>query len=56
MRLQAAELISLPADVIVANGTEAVEPLALATRSVPIVFVQVSDRFFDMLRMPHGSP
>ena len=43
MRRHAAELIALPADVVVANGGEAVEPLAQATRSVPIVFVQVSD-------------
>jgi putative ABC transport system substrate-binding protein len=36
-------LIALPADVVVANGTEAVEPLVQATRNVPLVFVQVSD-------------
>ena len=39
----AAELIALAPDVVLANGTEAVEPLLQATRSVPIVFVQVSD-------------
>jgi putative ABC transport system substrate-binding protein len=43
MRRNAAELIALPANIVVANGTEAVEPLAQVTRSVPIVFVQVSD-------------
>ena len=43
MRRHVAELIALPADVVVANGGEAVEPLVQATRSVPIVFVQVSD-------------
>ena len=43
MRRHAAELIALAPDVVLANGTTAVEPLLQATRSVPIVFVQVSD-------------
>ena len=43
MRRHAAELIALTPDVVLANGTTAVEPLLQATRSVPIVFVQVSD-------------
>jgi putative ABC transport system substrate-binding protein len=42
-RQHVAELIALPADVVLANGTEAVIPLLQATRSVPIVFVQISD-------------
>ena len=43
LRRHAAELIALAPDVILANGTTGVEPLLQATRSVPIVFVQVSD-------------
>jgi putative ABC transport system substrate-binding protein len=43
IRRNAAELIALAPDVIMANGTSAVGPLLEATRSVPIVFVQVSD-------------
>ena len=43
MRRHVAELIALAPDVILANGGRAVEPLLQATRSVPIVFVQVSD-------------
>lgn len=37
------ELIALAPDVVLVNGTEAVEPLRQSTRSIPIVFVQVSD-------------
>ena len=43
MRQDADELIALAPDVILANGTTAVGPLLQATRTVPIVFVQVSD-------------
>src|SRR5262245_50221729 len=43
VRRHADELIALAPDVILVNGTEAAEPLRQATRSVPIVFVQVSD-------------
>jgi putative ABC transport system substrate-binding protein len=43
MRRDAAELLALTPDVILANGTSAVGPLLEATRTVPIVFVQVSD-------------
>jgi len=39
----AAELIALTPDVVVALGTLAVSALQRATRTVPIVFVQVSD-------------
>ena len=42
-RRDAAELLALTPDVILANGTSAVGPLLEATRTVPIVFVQVSD-------------
>jgi putative tryptophan/tyrosine transport system substrate-binding protein len=43
MRRHVGELVALAPDVILANGTSAVGPLLDATRSVPIVFVQVSD-------------
>src|ERR1051326_4369978 len=43
IRRHADELIALAPDVIFVNGTESAEPLRQATRSVPIVFVQVSD-------------
>src|SRR5262245_62813567 len=43
MRRGAAELLALVPDVILANGTSGVAPLLEATRTVPIVFVQVSD-------------
>jgi putative ABC transport system substrate-binding protein len=42
-RRYAAELIALAPDVILATGSPAVDPLHQATRSVPIVFVQVTD-------------
>jgi putative ABC transport system substrate-binding protein len=37
------ELVELAPDVILVNGTEAAEPLRQSTRSIPVVFVQVSD-------------
>ena len=43
MRRHAEELVALTPDVILANGTTAVGPLLQVTRTVPIVFVQVSD-------------
>jgi putative ABC transport system substrate-binding protein len=43
LRLGAADLIMLAPDVIVANGAPALRAILQATRSVPIVFVQVSD-------------
>jgi ABC-type uncharacterized transport system substrate-binding protein len=43
MRRRAAEVIELAPDVILANGTSVVGPLLQATRTVPIVFVNVSD-------------
>ena len=42
-RKNAAELVALAPDVILATGSPTLEPLLKATRSVPIVFVQVSD-------------
>jgi putative tryptophan/tyrosine transport system substrate-binding protein len=42
-RKNAAELIGLAPDVILATGTPTLEPLLRATHTVPIVFVQVPD-------------
>jgi ABC transporter substrate binding protein len=42
-RKYAAELVALPSDVIVANSVGALGPLQQATRTVPIVFVNVPD-------------
>src|SRR5437016_5607689 len=43
IRQYAAELVALPADVIVAQGTATVLATQQATLSLPIVFVQVAD-------------
>jgi len=43
IRRYAAELVALVPDVILANGIPAATPLLQATRTVPIVFVQVVD-------------
>jgi ABC-type uncharacterized transport system substrate-binding protein len=42
-RRNAAELVALAPDIILATGTPALEPLLQATHTVPIVFVQVVD-------------
>jgi len=42
-RKQAAELVALAPDVVLASGIPAATPLLQATRTVPIVFVQVVD-------------
>jgi putative ABC transport system substrate-binding protein len=55
----AAELVALAPDVIFASGSSAVEPLRRATRTVPIVFVQVADPvgagFVSSLARPGGN-
>ena len=55
-RKYAAELVSLSPDVILADGTPALEPLLQATRAASIVFVGVSDPvdtgFVDSLSRP----
>jgi putative ABC transport system substrate-binding protein len=55
----AAELVSLAPDVILASGTAAMGPLLQATRTVPIVFVNVADAvgagFVDSLARPGGN-
>jgi putative tryptophan/tyrosine transport system substrate-binding protein len=43
IRRHAAELVALAPDVILANGTSTLGPLLQASRTVPIVFVQVTD-------------
>src|SRR5262249_42936222 len=58
-RRQATELAASAPDVILATGAAAVGPLLQATRSVPIVFVIVSDPvgagFVDSLARPGGN-
>jgi ABC-type uncharacterized transport system substrate-binding protein len=58
-RKYAAELVALAPEVIVANGSAAVEPLLQATRTVPIVFAIVPDPvgagFVDSLARPGGN-
>jgi putative tryptophan/tyrosine transport system substrate-binding protein len=58
-RRQAAELATSGPDVILATGASAVGPLLQATRTVPIVFVIVSDPvgagFVDSLARPGGN-
>jgi putative tryptophan/tyrosine transport system substrate-binding protein len=59
MRKNAAELIALAPDVILAVGSEAVAPLLQATRTVPIVFTTVADPvgagYVDSLARPGGN-
>src|SRR6516225_4991232 len=43
IRRGAAELVALGSDVILASGTPSVAALQEATRTIPIVFVNVSD-------------
>jgi putative ABC transport system substrate-binding protein len=43
LRRRAAELVALAPEVILSNGTSAVQPIMDATRSVPIVFINVTD-------------
>ena len=59
IRKQAAELVALAPDVILASGTSTVGPLLQATRTVPIVFPIVVDPvgagFVDSLARPGGN-
>jgi putative ABC transport system substrate-binding protein len=56
---QAADLVALAPDVILATGTAAMRPFLQATRAIPIVFVQVADPvgagFVDSLAQPGGN-
>ncbi len=58
-RTSAAELVALAPDVILANGTFITAALQQATRTVPIVFVQVTDPvgggFVESLARPGGN-
>ena len=58
-RRNAAELAALAPDVILATGSPTLAPLLQATRSVPIVFVQIADPvgagFVESLARPGGN-
>src|SRR5262245_15495540 len=43
LRRYAAELVALAPDVILTNGSVGVTPVLQATRTIPVVFVQVTD-------------
>jgi putative tryptophan/tyrosine transport system substrate-binding protein len=59
IRRHATELAGLVPDVILATGTVAMRPLLQATRTIPIVFVNVADPvgagFIDSLARPGGN-
>jgi putative tryptophan/tyrosine transport system substrate-binding protein len=59
LRRYTAELVALAPEVILATGSPAVGPLLQATRTVPIVFVNVADPvgagFVDSLARPGGN-
>ena len=59
IRKYAAELVALAPDVILAFGTASMQPLLEATRTVPIVFLQVADPvgagFVNSLAQPGGN-
>ena len=59
LRRHAAELVTLAPDVILASGGFGVGPLLQATRSVPIVFAQVTDPvgagYVESLAHPGGN-
>ena len=58
-RRYAAELVALASDVILASGSPTVAALQQATRTVPIVFVNIVDPvgagFVDSLAQPGGN-
>ena len=58
-RSNAAELVALAPDVILAHGSPIMRPLQRATRTVPIVFVSVADPvgggFVESLARPGGN-
>jgi ABC-type uncharacterized transport system substrate-binding protein len=59
IRKYAAELVALAPDLICTSGSATVAPLLQATRTIPIVFVQVPDpvgaAFVDSLARPGGN-
>src|SRR5262245_32296831 len=58
-RAYAAELVAMTPDVIVAGAASVLEPLQQATRTIPIVFLQVTDPvgagFVTSLAQPGGN-
>lgn len=58
-RKNAAELVALRPDVILATGSPTLEPLLQKTRTLPIVFVQITDPvgagFVESLARPGGN-
>ena len=58
-RKYAAELVALAPDVILISGGSGMAPMLQATRTVPIVFVQVTDPvgagFVESLARPGGN-
>jgi putative tryptophan/tyrosine transport system substrate-binding protein len=59
IRKYVAELVELAPDVVLVNGASSLRPLQEATRTVPIVFVQVTDPvgggYIDSLARPGGN-
>lgn len=59
IRKQANDLVALAPDVILATGTAAMSPFLQATRTVPIVFLQVADPvgagFVNTIARPGGN-
>jgi putative tryptophan/tyrosine transport system substrate-binding protein len=59
IRRHAADLAALAPDVILANGASTVGPLLQVTRTVPVVFLQVTDpvgaAFIESLARPGGN-
>jgi len=59
IRKSVAELVTLAPDVILASGSPTTGPLLQATRTIPIVFVQVADPvgagFVENLAHPKGN-
>lgn len=59
IRRHANELVTLAPDVILASGGSAMAPLLAATRTIPIVFAQVTDPvgagFVESLAQPGGN-
>jgi putative tryptophan/tyrosine transport system substrate-binding protein len=58
-RQHVSEMVALAPDLIIANGTSVMAPLLQATRTLPIVFVQVTDAvgagFVASLARPGGN-
>ena len=59
IRRHVAELVALAPDVILANGTSTLGPLLQVSRTIPIVFVQVTDPvgsgYVESLARPGGN-